>query len=114
VPLANDAGGRECIWLVAASGLGVSLAIAPRPPVRAVTNASSGGSTVRMRLDYPPWALRRAPRIRKSIIIIDTSSRAITCEAEAELVNAVNPDSNLCRIRLLPIGVRGRQHDDAT
>ncbi|WP_426528063.1 hypothetical protein [Bradyrhizobium sp. McL0615] len=37
---------------------------------------------------------------------------AVTCGVAAELVNASILDSNLCRIRLLPIGVRGRQHDE--
>jgi hypothetical protein len=36
---------------------------------------------------------------------------AITCEAEAELVNASILVSDLYQVRLLPIGVRGRQHD---
>jgi hypothetical protein len=40
------------------------------------------------------------------------SSDAITCEAEAELVVASIPASNLYQVRLLPISVRGRQHDE--
>lgn len=36
-----------------------------------------------------------------------------SCEAEAELVDASILVSNVRQVRLLPIGVRGRQHDES-
>ena len=52
------------------------------------------------------------PRIRKSIDNRHKLAVPSHAMAEAELVNASILHSNLCRIRLLPIGVRGRQHDE--
>ena len=65
-----------------------------------------------MRLGLPSLRATGAPKDTEINQYSTQARGAITCEAEAELVNASILDSNLCRIRLLPIGVRGRQHDE--
>jgi hypothetical protein len=42
-----------------------------------------------------------------------TGVRRRSCEAEAELADASILVSKLRQVRLLPIGVRGRQHDES-
>ena len=54
------------------------------------------------------WA---RPRMQRSINDRQYAGDAITCEAEAERVDASILVSDLYQERLLPIGVRGLQHD---
>ena len=82
-----------------------------RPPVLGSHEASGGaGPPSGCVWDCPPCALRARQGCE------DQSMTGIcrrSCEAEAELVDASILVSNVRQVRLLPIGVRGRQHDES-
>jgi len=108
----DDAGGRSAADVVRRVGWEISPAIvAPDRPSWAVTTRRAvrvpPSGCVR---DCPPCA-RRARQGWGDQSMTRICWRC-TCEAEAELVDASIPVSNVCQIRLPPIGVRGRQHDE--
>ena len=110
----TDAGGRSASDVVRRVGLGDLAGHGrTRPPVLGSHDASGGrvhrpdafGTTLLARV-------RARPRIRKSIN--DRHMRAMPSHARQRLNASTRQSwySNLCQIRLLPIGVRDRQHDE--
>jgi hypothetical protein len=108
----DDAGDRSASDVVRRVGWEVSLAIAPGRPSWAATTHRA----VRVHRPYafglPSLRAMGAARMRKSINDRHMLAMPSHAMAEAELVDASILVSNLRLIRLLPVGVRGRQHDE--
>jgi hypothetical protein len=95
-------------------GWEVSQAIVDTHPAARPGQSRRAGRQVHHPDAFETALLARGGRAPKEAEINQWSARAgaaITCEAAAERVNASILDSHLCQIRLLPIGVRRRQHE---